>query len=360
MNDAFRKSATTLLRYFPAGLIACLLIVFGYYAFHYRWLMDDFQFRNDLKENNIVTTSWFYYLNFNGRFISHLFLCSVFSLFTDPGLLFIYRFLMLFVFIASLAHLIKNYLILFRQKNISTARSFFIAAFITSFLFFFFLAGRMELWFWVSSTGVYLAGLITGMNAFALLFAEKQTKFQIIAAAFLFFITGGFSETFAIMFLLVLLYLDFKIIRKDPRFARQKKVINFMLAGIVTGLMINLLSPGTHHRLTTLQDFGILYAFKNTTHSLAFSFLRYKYFLVELILTGAFLLYAHFHFPKAPTGWKHFLKSAIPVIIFISISFFIPCYILSDIVPDRAASLGYFAGVLFLFDYFIFQSHLPA
>jgi hypothetical protein len=357
MNDAFRRSASALLRFFPAVLVALMLVAFGYYAFHYKWLMDDFQFRNVLKEKSITEASVYFYNNFNGRFASHFFLCSVFTLFRNAvDLLFVYRFFMLFAFIISLSTLLKNYLRLFRGKIISAARSFFFSAFIVSFLFFFFLAGRMEMWFWISSTGVYLAGLITGMSAFALLFSEKQTPAVIILASFLFFLAAGFSESFAIMFLLLLLYLVFRIFRKDSRFAQQKTTANFMLAGIITGLMINLLSNGTHNRLNTLQDFGILYAIKNTTHSLAFSFLRYKYFLVELVLILAFLLYAYFHFPKTFGGTKHFLKSAIPTIVFISISFFIPCYILSDIVPDRAASIGYFAGVLFLFDYFIFRS----
>jgi hypothetical protein len=357
MNDAFRRSASILLRFFPPALIVLMLVVFGYYAFTYKWILDDFQFRVALRGSTIADTSLYFYKNFNGRFASHLFLCSVFSLFRNSvDLLFIYRFLMLLAFIISLAHLLKNYLALFRETIITTARSIFFATFITSFLFFFFFAGRMELWFWISSTGVYLIGMIIGMNAFALLLSEDQTPLKTGLAAFLFFLAGGFSEAYAIMFLLLLLYIDFKFIRKQSRFAKQRQVINFMYAGMIIGLLANFLSHGTHNRLNTLRDFGILQALKNTTHSLAFSFLRYKYFLIELALTGIVLLYAHFHFPKAFAGWKHFFKRATPVVIFISISFFIPCYILSDIVPDRAASIGYFAGVLFLFDHFIFSS----
>ena len=357
MNDSFRKSASSLLRYFPPALIVLMLGFFGYYSFHYQWILDDHQFQLTLKEKSIFDASIYFYENFNGRFASHFFLCSVISSFASHDkLLFIYRFIMLFAFIISLSHLLKHYLESIRNKFLSPSKLFFLSAFITSFLFFFFFSGRIEVWIWISSTGVYLISLMIGMNAFALLLSKKQTPVKIFLTTFLFFLAGGFSESYVVMFLILLFYLGFKIIRNKLNLTNHKVALVLAIIGIAGGLAISLISLGVHNRLGMLHDFGFLYAFKNTAHSLAFTFLRYKYFLIEILLIACFLLYAHFRFPIASKGMKYFFRKSIPVLLFISISFFLPCYILSDIVPDRAASLGYFAGVLFLFDYFIFTA----
>jgi hypothetical protein len=357
MIDKFRRPVTFLLRFFPPTLILTMFVCFGYYALHYKWLMDDFTFRETLKEMGIVDASLMFYKNFNGRLASHFYLLIVFKLFTNHvELLFIYRTLLLFAFIISLAHFLKNYLETIRRKIIPLSQLLFFSAFITAFLFFFFFAGRLELWFWISSTGVYLISFIIGMNAFALVLAKKQNTLNFILSILLFFLAGGFSESYAVMYIALLLYLDFKIIRKDVQLSTHKATVNFALLGIIAGILINLFSGGVHNRLGELPHFGFFYALKNTAHSIAFSFLRWKYFLLEALLIITFLFYAHFLFPKPNAGLKYFLKRSFLVIIFISVSFFIPCYLLSDIVPDRAAAIGYFAGVLFLFDYFIFRS----
>ncbi len=345
-----------MLRFFPPALIALMLILFGYYSFHYHFMLDDFEFRNGLRVKNAFTSSFDFYNIYNGRLASHLFLHCIIGLFRNSEtLLFVYRFAMLSGFIISLAWLLRTYMSAFRNKIITNRKAFYFSAFITSFLFFFFFAGIMEVWFWVSSTGVYLISLIIAMNAFALLLSEKQNAGKAALSAFLFFLAGGFSESFAIMFLVLLICLFLKF-RKEPRFIKHRPIALFCMGGIIGGVMINLLSPGAQNRLEILHHFSFGYAIKNTLHSLAFPFLRYKYLLIEILLTGTLLLYAHFYFPIKRAGWNCFLKRAVPVLVFISASFFLPCYILSDIVPDRAASLGYLAGVLFLFDYFIFRS----
>lgn len=357
MNNTFRRSATFLFSYFPHVLVALMLVSFTYHSVLYEyWVLDDFAFQDELKRSGIIDTSLLFYKSANGRLASHFFLSSVIKLFTSFDQLFIYRLVMLFAFIISLSHLLKNYLKAFRKKTISSSRSLFYSAFITSFLFFFYFSGKFELWFWVSSTGVYLISLIIAMNGFALILSDKQTPAGITLATLLFFLAGGFSESYAIMYFLVLIYFSCKITRNDPFFTNRKHIIVPAFIAISAGLLINAFSGGAHNRLDQLNDFGFLYPFKNTLHSLAFPVLRYRYLWIEILITAIFLAYAYFLFP-AHFNWKHFAKKAAVVLLFITLSFFIPCFILSDIVPDRAASLGYLAGVLFLFDYFIFRTN---
>jgi hypothetical protein len=356
MNQLSPRTNSILLRFFPFALVASMFVLFGYYAFHCPWLADDYEFQFILQQKNIPEASQYFYRAFNGRLASHFFLTTVIYLFRNSeALLFIYRFAMLFVFILSLAFLIRNYLAAFRATIISVPRSVFFSAFITAFLFFFFFSAKVEVWFWVSSTGVYLISLIIAMNGFALLFSAKQSVLNATLILFLFFLAGGFSETYAIMYLILLTGILIWFFR-NANFLKQKTAAFFALAGIIAGLAINLSSSGTDNRLELLPDFTFAYALRNTVHSLAFPFLDYKTLAIDILLTAAFLLYAHFYFPAVRAGFNYFLKRAVIVLLFISASFFLPCFILSDIVPDRAASLGYFAGVLFLFDYFIFRS----
>lgn len=360
MNNAFRRTTSSLLRYFPFLLFAFMLTLFIHSAFQYSFhapvMADDFEFKNALKERSISDASFYFYHNFNGRLASHFYLCSVFTLIDSFTFHFGYYFVLLSGFIFSLAHLLQNFLGFFRNKNISWKSALLFAAFITSMFFFITLEGSIEVWFWISSTGVYLVSMLIGMNAFALLLSEKQSAFRISLAAILFFLAGGFSESYAIMYLMLLLFIGFKIARIKQLFLKYKATIIFSIIGIVAGLLINVLSGGANNRLAMLGKFKFLYAFKNKAHSLVLGFHSYPFLLSGILLTGLFLLYAYFRFPLPAAGWNYFIKKSIPVLLFISILFFIPCYILSDIVPYRAASLGYLAGVLFLFDYFIFRS----
>jgi hypothetical protein len=359
MKSLSPSSDSILLRFFPFALVASMLALFGYYAFHCPWLADDYEFQIALQHRNIPEASQYFYRAFNGRLASHFFLNSVIYLFRNSeGLLFIYRFATLFAFIASLAFLLRNYLAAFRQTIISVTRALFFSAFITAFLFFFFFPAKVEVWFWISATGVYLISLIIAMNGFALLLSAKQSVFKFVLILFLFFLAGGFSETYAIMYIIVLAGILTRFYKKAD-FSKQKIAAFFALAGIITGLAINLSSGGTENRLEMLPGFYFLYAIKNTVHSLAFPFMNYKQLAIEILLVAGLLLYAHFYFPVVRAGFTYFLKRAIVALLFIAASFFLPCFILSDIVPDRAATLGYFAGILFLFDYFIFRSGKP-
>jgi hypothetical protein len=357
MNNRFKELLKTLLRFFPPALVILMLGFFAYFSWHYKLIADDFEFQNILKGRSVFEASLVFYKNFNGRFASHFFLCSLFKLFSNnENLFFFYRFLMLFGFIFSLAHFLRNYLDVFRAKILSERESIFWSAFITAFLFFFYFAGRLELWFWISATGVYLASLIIGLNAFALILNKNQNWKTNSVSFLLFFLAGSFSESFAVMYFLLLIYLEYKVSKKWSFIRPHLKTIRTGIFALMLSLISALCSAGIHNRLGNLPHFGFFYAFKNTLHSLAFSVLRYKHLPFEILLVLVLFFYAHFYFPKENIGIKHFIKKGLAVLLFISISFYIPCYLLSDIVPDRAASLGYLAGVLFLFDYFIFSA----
>lgn len=357
MNNSLKENFKNLLRYFPPTLIILMLGSFSYFAWNYKLIVDDFQFQSLMKEKTVLDAANYLYDGFNGRMASHLFLCSIFKIFRGAeNLFFIYQFLMLGGFLVALARFLKSYLETFRNKLLTTKEALFYSAFITAILFFFFFAGRVELWFWISATGVYLISLIIALLAFAMLLNKYQNWKTILRSSLLFFLAGGFSESFAVMYLLILSTLFLFSLKKDSILKKQLLAIGLGMLGIIAALLFNVLSSGIHNRLGWLPSFHLPQAFRNTIHSLAFPILRLKHLPFGIALLVLFLGYAHFHFPKKTFPKYIFLKQGMFVLLFISISFFIPTYLLSDIVPDRAASLGYLAGILFLFDYFIFRS----
>src|ERR1041385_77832 len=220
-----------ILRFFPAALIFLFLVFFGYFAWNYKLIADDFQFEAILREKSVFSSAIFYYNNFNGRLASHFFLFVVFKIFLGKeNLFFIYHFIMLGGFVFSLAHFLKNYLESFRNKVISFLQSIYWSIFISAFLFFFFFAGRVELWFWISATGVYLISLIIALNAFSLILGKNQTVFSISLSAILFFLAGGFSESYACMYVLVLTGILFLMLK-------NKLLSKKHLPGILSGLI---------------------------------------------------------------------------------------------------------------------------
>lgn len=356
---SLQKKLIYLLCLFPYVIIFFFFCFFSYFSWNYTLIVDDFQFQEIIKNNNsILSSSIFYYENFNGRLASHFFLFTIFRIFQGhENLFFMYHLLMMAGFVISLSHFLQNYLTFFRKRSILFRQSLYWSLFITSFLFFFFFAGRTELWFWVSATGVYLISFILALNAFAIALKEHQTIKSIILSTFLFFLSGGFSESYALMYILLLSY----FILKQKSLLNKKLLLSAVLgiAFLTIALVINVLSSGIHNRLGWLPEFRFLYAIKNTLHSLAIPFLRYKHFPFVAALTIIFFLFSRFEVLKSINQLKLEYSKVIMLLIFIFIAFFIPCYLLSDIVPDRAASIGYLAGVLFLFDHFIFMQKMP-
>lgn len=355
MNPGLKQKISPFILLFPFVLASAMIGYITNASFHYSWMLDDHVFRETLHEKNISDAGFYFFHNSNGRLFSHFYLFTVFTIFKSVNFLFIYHLFLVCEFVLALSLLLKNYSERFYLSAFTFKQAFFYAVFITAFFFFLFFIARIESWLWISSTGVYLISLIIAMHAFALVLAEKQSTAKTILALLLFFIAGGFSESFAIMYLMALLWLDFKIIRKDKRFEKLKIITNFSLAGSVSGILLNLFSSGAGNRLDSLQQFNFLYSLKNTAHSLLMPFLNLKYLAGDLLLIAALLAYAWCSVKDLKIDFKPALRRFIPVLLFIACSFFLPCYVLSDIVPLRAASLGYFVFVLFLFDEFIFR-----
>ena len=339
---------------FPSSLVVLHLALFCTGSFSYQLISDDHFFLAQAAEKSIPEAVGYFSEALNGRFASHCMVATLFSVIAEyPGLIPFYHLLLLSLFILALAALLGSYLSLFRNSNSSTGRILFYASFITAFFFFFFFDGRTEVWYWLSSTAVHLISLIIAMTAFSLLLSRNNSLLRTGLAALLLFLAGGLSETYAIMYALLLLFLIYIKEKKSVNLNRGRILI--ALIALLTGIALNLFFPGTNNRLQTLPAFDLLQALKNTLHSLALPFLRVQYLPLKISLLILLLWHAGRLAKISFQFKKQFLRVGLLTLLFITTSFFLPCYILSDIVADRMASLGYLAGILFLFDQLIFR-----
>ena len=338
--------------------MATLLVLLGWASWNYSLYEDDwnFYFEFEFQRSGIREVVAELYNGVNGRLFSHYYLCTVFRFLPiEPVYFFSYHFLLLAAFIVSLAFLLRNSLALFRDRQLSFRAALGWAAFITAFFTFFYYEEILETWLWISSTGVYLLSLILGMGGLAGIFSKHKTTVKILPACLIFFLAGGLSETYALMYMSVIVVAG---IMAYKRKLFEQGILSAGMAGLLGltgGLYINFISPGLDSRLSWLPDFNLLQALKNTAHSLAFPFLRYEYLPLKIALILLLLVFAKRQYGMDHFSFGKFARKGLFILAFIAVSFFLPCLILSDIVPARAASLGYLAGVLFLFDELIFR-----
>lgn len=343
--------------FFPILLVAALVAALGWGSWNYSFYEDDWSFWFALQNSGITDLSLELYNTVNGRLFSHFYLCTVFSIFNEPESMFIiYHFLLLTAFVCSLAFLLQNFMSTWRNKTLSFRASLSRAAFITAFFAFFYAEEGFETWLWISSTGVYLLSLILAMTGLALIFSRQKSPVKSLPVFVLFFLTGGLSETYALMYIAVIAAAGISAYKQKLFEHEILSAGTAGIFGIAGGLYINYISQGLANRLSWLPDLNLLQALKNTAHSLAFPFLRYEYLPLKIALVLLLLVFAKRQYGMIHFSPGKFARNGLPILAFIAISFFLPCLILSDIVPARAASLGYFAGVLFLFDQLVLRN----
>ncbi len=339
--------------YFIIGLtVTAFISIFVFETFNYKLIADDEWFRDLLSEKGIINATVYTYVNVNGRWFSHLWDCIIFKLFLHRyNLLFMYHFFLLVFFILALSQFIitvfqKQYSIV-----ISYLKSVLISICLTAFFFFFYFEGRVEVWYWVTATGVHLLSLIALLILITYCIKSNlrpiENSLVLISAVAI----GGMSESYALMSLVILLFGGYK------QFIPLKKSL-FIIILIIVSLLVNILSGGLQSRLSALPDFNLVLALRNTIHSLLLPFINYRYLPLKIgVLVITFLFAEKIgklkNIGRGKFVFGHFFKQLIVVISIITLSFFIPCFLLTDIIAYRMASFGYLFFLLFVFNYFM-------
>ena len=346
--------------YFIIGLfIAVFFSIFLVETFNYELLKDDIWYKELLSGKEIISAAIYIYLNINGRWFSHLWDCIVFKLFFDHFyLLFIYHLFLLSCFISSLALFVRTVFQKHYSVVISYSKSLLLSTSLTAFFFFFLFEGREDIWYWVCATGVHLLSIIGLLVVLSYCIKDNLKWIEIILFVMSAIAIGGMSESYALMSIVSLLFGIYK------QFVSFKKAILIIIL-IVLSLLVNILSSGLTSRLSMLPDFNFLLALKNTVHSLLLPLMNYQYLPVKIVvLIITYLLAVKvgnlIMIEQKEFSLRHFLQQLSIAISIITISFFIPCFLLTDIIAFRMESFGYLFFLLFLFDHFMkYRPHSP-
>lgn len=332
-----------LLRYLNiiSGIIfLAFLVAFGYEAFHYRLLADDHFFLQITSTYSFPKAVLFFYNGQNGRLFGHLICCAVYRIGAIwPSFYIFWQFILLFGFVSG----IRALLLCFRDAKWITNRSkteyTSIACLLVTAYYLLFVDTRIEVWHWIAATCIHTTSLILLIHAFVLLMRWRfvYSVWKLILLFAIFFLIAGLSESNAIGAVVLLVFVMFYSVRKHQK---GSILILTSLIALVLGLCLNYFSPGAHQRLDWLPDFNFLQAVKNTVHSLVLIFSGWKYLFIRLIGLFIMILALFGLYTQEMEKSKPIFYGLIVLCFSALISIFSACFLLSDILPYRAASFS--------------------
>ncbi len=252
------------------------------------------------------------------------------------------------LFVVSISALYKNYQRTFYKENISVLKSFGFAWVFTAALFFLLFVGRQEAWAWVSSANNHLLSVILSVFLFSSLIKETNSILNTIWVCILAAALGGLNEVNATCCAMATVGLFALQKFYYPQLKLSKLNMSLAIIIIVISLAVNVLSGGYESRMNSLPNFTLPQSIKNTAHTFALPLMQYRFIALRLFALITFLFFIDTDFSNLkPT--KQDIIVVLGVFAIITISFFLHCYILSDIVPSRGEVWGYTLLLFMLF-----------
>lgn len=332
-------------------MVAGFLFFFFFDAFHYITNIDDSFNDEYVSKIGITESIKLFFSNINGRWFSHIITAIAFVFLKHNYTYYaMYVTAMMLLFILSIGVLHKTYFKTFLKEEILIKKSIAFAFVFTATLYFLLFVGREEIWAWVSSANNHLLSVILCVFLFCLLLKEDKLSFKITLIFLIAAAIGGLNEVNAACCALSVLGL---FLLHHFYYSQLKLNTSAMFLAIViilASLSVNVFSGGYESRMNGLPHFALPQSIKNTVHTFALPVMQYKLISWRLFALFTFLFFIDTNFSKIKFK-KQDIKVAIGVIATISASFFLHCFILSDIVPARGEVWGY---TLLLFLIFAF------
>jgi len=340
----------------PAALVAGFLWSFFYEALHLRFIIDDSFFDAIIHKFGFFGSVKYCYEVANGRWFSHFISCLIFyfSGHTFSSYFFtLVLFLLLFLFAA--AFLFKYFMQSFHKKSVSWISAFGSALVFTALLYFLQYEGRREIWIWISSAANHLLSVTLCLFLFGFLLKESANFLVTVFALLVAVCIGGLNEINAICSVLTMGGLFLLQQYYYPTVKINKLRLILAIVGICVSLVLNFLSAGYKIRLEGLPDFTFIQSLKNTLHSFLIPVLDTNLItlsVVALILLGVFIKIRIQQQSGVFTWQKKNTIILMAALTITSLSFFLHCFTLSDIVPPRGALWGYALTLFVLFTSF--------
>jgi len=330
----------------PAALVAGFLFYFFYDAFHQHFSLDDCFYDGLVRKYGIGGCIDLCYKIANGRWFSHIVCAFSFYFLGHSFFLYgAYLTLLLLLFIFAISSLYKNYHATFLKQEIPFFSQAIFSFVFTATLYFLLFEGHREAWGWVSSVNTHLLSVITCLFLFSLLVKENQTIFSFLSAFILSAFIGGLNEVNAICTVLSIIGLLLLNRFYFPHIQLSKLNMIVSILAISVSLSVNIYSGGYKLRMEGLPDFNLMQSFKNTLHSFLIPLLHYQFLPIFMGAILVFVLFIKEHTIQISKKMFVVFLSAIAIV---ATSFFLHCYMLSDVVPARGSLWGY-CFMLFIF-----------
>ena len=325
----------------PATLVAGFLCFFFYDAFHYQNNIDDSYNDAALSRVGITGSIKLFFSEANGRWFSHIITAITFHFLKHNYVYYAgYVSCMMLLFVASIAVLYKAYFKTFLRENVPVLRSIVFGFVFTATLYFLLFAGRAEIWAWVSSANNHLLSVILCGLLFSLLLQENTAIYKTAGVVLLAAAIGGLNEVNAVCCSLTVFGLFVMRRIYYPTLNLSTGVMWLAIVIILSSLAINVLSGGYSNRMHSLPDFTLGQSLKNTLHTFALPVMQYQLIALRLVVLLTFLWFVDSDLLKLKFEGQQ-LMIALGVLAIIGVSFFLHCFILSDIVPARGEVWGY-------------------
>jgi len=337
----------------PAALVAGFLCFFFYDALHYIPNKDD-DFNDEYVSNlGVLEAAKMFFSNINGRWFSHIITAISFTVLKHNYIYYaVYVASVMFLFVVSISILYKNYLQTFYRENVSLLKSLWFAWVFMATLFFLLFVGRQEVWAWVSSANNHLLSVILSVFLFSALIKESNGVLKTFLVCSLAAAIGGLNEVNAACCAMAAVGLFALQKFYYPQLKLNSLTIWIAAFFIMSSLAVNIISGGYESRMNSLPHFTIPQSIKNTIHTFALPVMQYRFIVLRLFALFVFLFFVGTDFSNLkPT--KQDIIIVMSILAIIAVSFFLHCYILSDIVPSRGEVWGY---TLLLFMLFAFVS----
>ena len=333
----------------PAALVAGFFYFFFQDALHYIPNGDD-EFNDEyVSKLGVVEAAKLFFSNINGRWFSHIITAISFAVLKHNYMYYaVYVTGMMFLFVASISVLYKNYLHTFLQKETTLLKSLWFALVFTATLFFLLFVGRQEVWAWISAANNHLLSVILSVLLFSALIKEGNSILKTVWVCLLAAAIGGLNEVNAVCCAMSAIGL-FALQKFYFPNLKLSKVNMLMVAFLIIGsLAVNVISGGYESRMNSLPSFTLPQSVKNTVHTFALPLMQYRYIALRVCALLIFLFFVDVNFAALKLSKQEILIAA-GLLVIISTSFFLHCYILSDIVPSRGAVWGYTLILFMLF-----------
>ena len=226
------------------------------------------------KHHSVPESVKIIYNSVTGRWAAMIFSSILFPLVKQPCMLAIFNIFTLFLFAFSVYVLFTGILSHISSssaetKSIIPKTALILYSFMFTAFFFFLSSGNGEIWFWFSSIPQYIYGIIAFLFGTGMILRHKNGFLNYMLIIITFSYAGGAFEGFAIIFLLIGVFIYHRG-TKTQRFFKMRSlrlsvsvVDKTAMLILLSALAVNLIAPGNTIRASWLPERNIIHRNNN-------------------------------------------------------------------------------------------------